>query len=467
MEAKQMPQMEWPKLLSLKRIGDPNIASHSSPGRTEFQVDIDRILFSSTFRRMSKKTQVHPLAPNDHIHNRLSHSLEVSRVGAALGQALGKSSKIKLPKGVLPTDIGDIVQAACLAHDMGNPPFGHAGESAIKNWFTSYGNKILEFSALDQIHKDDLFYFDGNAQGFRIITQTDNHVFAGGQRLTAATLGAFLKYPWTTKKNNTKFGAFLSEYKILKSVAEETGLIEKEEGVWCRHPLAFLSEAADDICYGIIDLEDAVELKIVGFKEVFEVLTSSLENEEKESIRSTFARSGAYRVNLTRLRGALFDKLINGAIEGFETAYEDIMEGQFSGDLFGALGNDDPRKHIIRAAKELANRKIYGDTKKVEIELGSSSTYSCLLETFCAAALRCSAHLSDKKNTAVDWKSKLVLRLLADHSPLTSIREDGENWNDYECTRRVLDFISGMTDNYAVYIAKQINGAGYTGAQRP
>lgn len=462
-----MPEMEWKKLLSKKRIGDPHPAIKASFGRTEFQVDIDRIIFSSVFRRMSKKTQVHPLAPNDHIHNRLTHSLEVARVGAALGQALGHSSKISLPEDILPSDIGNIVHAACLAHDMGNPPFGHAGESSIKNWFSSYGDKILEHSALEQSYKDDLFHFDGNAQGFRIITQTDNHVFAGGQRLTAATLGTFLKYPWTTKENKKKFGAFVSEYNILKNVAEETGLIPKNEGGWCRHPLAFLTEAADDICYGIIDLEDAVELKIISFSEVFDVLTSSLELEEKDLIKSTFSQAEAHRVNLTRLRGAVFDKLINGAVEAFETAHDDIMRGQFSGDLFSALASDDPRKHIVRAAKELANRKIYGDMKKVEVELGSSSTYASLLDTFCRAALRSSAHLSNPGNTSVDWKSKLVLRLLGDHSPLVSKRDDGESWNDYECIRRVLDFVSGMTDNYAIYVAQQINGAGFTGAQRP
>lgn len=228
-----------------------------------------------------------------------------------------------------------------------------------------------------------------------------------------------------------------------------------------------MAEAADDICYGIIDLEDAVELKIIPFSEVFDVLTSSLEQEEKDLIKSTFSQTEAYRVNLTRLRGAVFDKLINGAVEAFETAHDDIMRGQFSGDLFSALGNDDPRKHIVRAAKELANRKIYGDMKKVEVELGSSSTYACLLDTFCRAALRCSAHLSNPSNTSVDWKSKLVLRLLGDHSPLVSKRGDGESWNDYECIRRVLDFVGGMTDNYAIYVAQQINGAGFTGTQRP
>lgn len=462
-----MQVMEWEKLLSNKHIGDPHPCIKISPGRSEFQIDIDRIIFSSAFRRMSKKTQVHPLAPNDHIHNRLTHSLEVARVGAALGQALGHSPKINLPKNILPSDIGNIVQAACLAHDIGNPPFGHAGESSIRNWFSSYGEKMLAHSALEQSFRDDLFNFDGNAQGFRIITQTENHVFAGGQRLTAATLGAYLKYPWTTRENKIKFGSFISEHEILKNVAEETGLIPKNEHGWCRHPLAFLAEAADDICYGIIDLEDAVELRIISFDEVFDVLTSSLEIEEKNSIKSTFSTPDAHRVNLSRLRGAVFDKLVTGAVEAFESAYDDIMRGQFSGDLFSALGDDDPRKHIVRAAKELANRKIYGDMKKVEVELGSSSTYACLLDTFCRAALRGSAYLSDPNKTSVDWKSKLVLRLLGDHSPLVCKRDDGIKWDDYECIRRVIDFVSGMTDNYAIYVAQQINGADFTGTQSP
>src|SRR3989344_52335 len=462
-----MQRMDWAKLLSQKRVGKKEQSTPPSNGRTKYESDVDRIVFSGAFRRLSRKTQVHPLAPNDHVHNRLTHSLEVARVGAALGQAFGRSRKEELPENIQPADIGTIVHAACLAHDIGNPPFGHAGESAIKNWFTNEGPKILEKSALDDFHKDDLYHYDGNAQGFRIITQTENHLFDGGLQLTAATLGTFLKYPWTIKQNKKKFSSFFSDSGILRTVATETGLISRSDGSWCRHPLAFLVEAADDICYGIIDLEDAVELKIVSFDEVFDVLTTCFENERKEHIKATFSHPDAYRLNLSRLRGAILDELIAAAIEAFDTAYEEIMSGQFTGEIFGALPNDDPRRRIVQSAKDLANRKIYGDSKKVEIELGSSSTFACLLTTFCGAALRCSAHLNDPRRTTVDWKSKLVLRLLGDHSPLVATRADGDNWNDYQCIRRVLDFVGGMTDNYAIYVAQQIQGAGFTVGQRP
>ncbi len=463
-----MPRMEWEKLLSQRRIGKTDASTAPSNGRTSFESDVDRIIFSSAFRRLSKKTQVHPLAPNDHIHNRLTHSLEVARVGAALGQALSRSKVVSLPeKNILSNDIATIVHAACLAHDIGNPPFGHAGELAIKNWFASGGANILEHSALEEVFKDDLFHYEGNAQGFRVITQTDNHLFDGGLQLTAATLGAFMKYPWTIKHNKKKFGAFLSEDKILSTVANETGLVAHSDNAWCRHPLAYLVEAADDICYGIIDLEDAVELKIISFEEVFEVLTTCFEEEKRNIIRATFSHASAYRVNLSRLRSAIFDELVGGAIEAFETSYDNIMTGTFSGELFGALSNDDPRRRIVQSAKDLANRKIYGDIKKVEIELGASSTFACLLETCCNATLRCAAHLSDPTRTNIDWKSKLVLRLLGDHSPLVSTRADGDTWNDYQCVRRALDFVGGMTDNYAIYVAQQIQGAGFTGGQRP
>lgn len=462
-----MPSMEWSKLLSKRRVGKDEEIEPPRHGRSAFESDVDRIVFSSSFRRLSKKTQVHPLAPNDHIHNRLTHSLEVARVGAALGQLLGRSEVVKLPDGVQPHDIATIVHAACLAHDIGNPPFGHAGELAIKNWFTGEGVKVLEHSALDDSHKNDLFHYEGNAQGFRVLTQAENHLFCGGLQLTAATLGTFLKYPWTIKRNKIKFGAFLSEEEILKSVATETGLITHSDGGWCRHPLAFLVEAADDICYGIIDLEDAVELKIVSFEEVFEVLTTSFEPEARSRISATFSHKDAFRTNLSRLRGAILDELVSGAIEAFETVYDDIMSGQFHGELFGALSHDDPRRCIVQSAKDLASRKIYGDIKKVEIELGCSATFACLLDATCNAALRCAAHLSDPDRTHIDWKSKLVLRLLGDHSPLIATRADGEKWNDYQCVRRALDFVGGMTDNYAIYVAQQIQGAGFSGGHRP
>lgn len=207
--------MEWEKLISSKRLGEKNRSISEYDKRTAFESDIDRIIFSSGFRRLSKKTQVHPFCRNDHVHTRLTHSLEVAQVGKSLGKMLAYQIKDKLPKGISENDFGSIVQAACLAHDIGNPPFGHAGEEAISHWFKSNGNKY--FKNLNQEHIDDISRFEGNAQGFRILTQIQNNLFKGGLRLTYATLAAFLKYPWisTNMDKDKKFGAFISEKKYL------------------------------------------------------------------------------------------------------------------------------------------------------------------------------------------------------------------------------------------------------------
>lgn len=474
-----MKEMNWHKLLSSKRIGMVNRNTPTSGTRSEFDSDIDRITFSPAFRRLAKKTQVHPLAPNDHVHTRLAHSLEVARVGFALGRALGSylDEKNLLPEDRTPIDVGTIVQAACLAHDIGNPAFGHAGESAIKYWFKTSGIDILKNGNLTDEQKNDLSSYDGNAQGFRILTQIENHVFKGGLRLTAATLGASLKYPHLRKnaKKGNKYSVYLSEEKILRQVAKYTGLIshKKIKNLWCRHPLAFLVEAADDICYAIIDLEDAVELQICSFNEVRKILTSCLEkNERTKLVRNFHNRSfpeRAHRVNLARIRGAIFDKLVSAAIEAFKSKYTDIMTGQFTDELFTSLPAIDGCRVLVESAKKVAKEKIFTDQKKLENEIGSYAIYGCLLEAFCMAALDCAKGIRKNSKDKIDEKSKLVLQYLGDHSPIfdDAARPNGQDWDDYQCLRRVLDFVGGMTDNYAVYVAQQLQGSGYSGRQRP
>lgn len=461
-----MANMEWHRLLSAKRIGKTEQSSPDKDGRSKFDSDVDRITYCGAFRRLSRKTQVHPLAGNDHVHNRMTHSLEVARVGFALGKALGTEIGKYLPELMTPSDVGTIVHAACLAHDIGNPPFGHAGESAIKEWFLEEGPRVFDSSALTEVYKKDLYHFEGNAQGFRVLTQLENHTFHGGLQLTCATLATFLKYPWDVRTNSTKFSAYMSEAKIIEEVATEVGLLSSGEGAWCRHPLAFLVEAADDICYGIVDLEDAVELKILTFDQVFDVLTASLNESERRSIRDKFTAPAAFRVNLSRLRGALIDRLVRAAVRAFMNNYDAIMSGDFRGDLFAGLDKTHPDRGIVESAKTLAREKVYTVTSKVELELGCSSTFSCLLDAFCGAALKCSNHLCDKDHTAIDRKSKLVLRLLGDHSPLETDPPGGSTWNDYQCVRRALDFVGGMTDNYAVYVAQQIQGTRLSTTQR-
>ena len=293
--------MKWDRLLLSERLGREGESRQARPGRSEFESDIGRVTFSSAFRRLGRKTQVHPMAPNDHVHTRLTHSMEVAYVGRALGKELGTRIKRDLPKGVVPEDLGNIVRAACLAHDLGNPPFGHGGEEGMIHWFETKGPSI--FKDLSNDHKRDLISFEGNAQGFRIVSQTENHLFQGGLHLTYATLGAFHKYPWTSRKGQKKFGAFISEEEILNRVGEKLGLVPTGKSSWCRHPLAHLVEAADDICYSIIDLEDAVELKLLPFDKVAEFFLEAFDEIEQKKIRAAFSPGPNHLANLARLRG--------------------------------------------------------------------------------------------------------------------------------------------------------------------
>jgi len=458
--------MEWDRLLSAERLGKEGESAQSRPGRSEFESDVGRITFSSTFRRLGRKTQVHPLAPNDHVHTRLTHSAEVAYVGRALGKELGLRIKEDLPSTITPDDLGTVVHAACLAHDLGNPPFGHGGEEGMIHWFETKGPSI--FRDLSKDHQRDLISFEGNAQGFRIVAQTENHLFEGGLQLTYATLGAFHKYPWTSRKGQKKFGSFITEEEILNRIGEKLGLTENGHSVWCRHPLAHLVEAADDICYSIIDLEDAVELKILSFDQVADFFLEAFDEIERGRIRAAFAPgNNNYRVNLTRLRGAVFDKAISTAIDTYVGAYPEIMAGKYDGNIFDLLDPSDPVFKMVFGAKALGRKQVYTDLKKVEMEIGCYATFDTLLTEFCAAALSQAAVLNDRaRETTLSWKSGHLMQLLGDHGPTLSYAPPG-GWTPYQCLRRVIDFVAGMTDNYAVYLSGQFRGMAFAGTQRP
>jgi dGTPase len=455
--------MEWDRLLSRDRLGKENDISQYRPGRSEFDSDVGRIVFSGAFRRLGRKTQVHPLAPNDHVHTRLTHSMEVAHVGRALGKELGQRISGDLPKGYTPEDLGTIVHAACLAHDLGNPPFGHGGEEGMIHWFETNGPSL--FNRLSSDLKRDLIAVEGNAQGFRIISQTENHLFDGGLQLTYATLGAFHKYPWTSRKGEKKFGSFLSEENLLNRVGERLGLVPTGSFSWCRHPLAHLVEAADDICYSIIDLEDAVELKILSFEQVVEFFLESFDGTEKEKIKSEFV-PGHTRVSLARLRGHVFDKAIATAIGAYVDAYPEIMIGRYDGNIFDLLDPTDLTFKMIYGAKALGRKQVYNDTKKIEMEIGCYATFDILLRELCAAALNQAQVLDHAEEVTLSWKSGHVLQLLGDHAPTTGNAPPG-GWSSYQCLRRVIDYVMGMTDNYAAYISRQLQGMAFAGLQRP
>jgi dGTPase len=271
--------MNWEQLLSLKRQGDTfkRLRKEQDDTRLGFEVDYDRIIFSAAFRSLQDKTQVIPLSKTDFVHTRLTHSLEVSVVGRSIGRLVGKKIIEKYPylqeiHGFQMNDFGAIVAAASLAHDIGNPPFGHSGEKAIGEYFSN-GNGQKYQTALSKKEWQDLIDFEGNANGFSVLTSS-RPGNEGGLRISYATLGAYMKYPKeslpkkpTSDIADKKYGFFQSDVKFFKEVASELGMISNKSGNdigFERHPLAYLVEAADDICYTIIDFEDGMNLGLVS-----------------------------------------------------------------------------------------------------------------------------------------------------------------------------------------------------------
>lgn len=489
-----MKPMQWENLLSPKRyIVKDEYGSKRSP----FLKDYDRILFSSSFRRLGKKTQVHPLTFNDHIHSRLTHSLEVSSVGRDLGFLCGKQIlKEKFhndPKLFDPTIVSYIVQAACLAHDIGNTPFGHAGEKAIGSWFCREGDFLLEYLKEDE--RDDLRHFEGNAQGFRILTKHEQNILEmGGLNLTYATLAATLKYPWTSRyrrNKHDKFNVFQSEIAIFEEIVKEVKLIKKDTDCYCRHPLAFLVEAADDICNRILDLEDAMEMKLIPFLEIWELLSDLCKNDPdypnvKKSvdlyIKNVEKRGNnhkaddnkqdfqtpSFRHEMNFLRAKSIGTAVKDVVKAFMDNYDAIMFGDFettplidkcSNDVKRILGENGDAHTVIKT-------KVFLERHKLEIEIGCYSTIGVLLDAFSKAITE--RFMTDK---TVSFKSERVLKLM-ELKVNTVDQVDTADPNTPVCKKQPAepllydelllgtDYISGMTDNYAIFMARQISGTG-------
>lgn len=440
--------MNWERLLSADRLGAARRAPETGPliGRSDFHKDHDRIVFSSPFRRMGRKTQVHPMTENDHVHTRLTHSIEVGCVGRSLGIMVAQALGDRIPAHITPFDIGSIVQAACLAHDIGNPPFGHAGEYAIRDWFRQHANAyILQNLSPDQ--RRDVQTFEGNAQGFRVVTQLENHRFDGGMRLTYATLGTMLKYPWTSSHagSKEKFSCYQTEKPLLQAVAKELGLIRKGDEIWCRHPLSYLMEAADDICYAILDLEDGVEIGLLSWEAISPLLIR-LAGIDDALLSMEVASAPSVRRKMSLLRSKAIDRCVREVTAAFLRHHDALLAGSLSGDLLQSCPDD--VRHGIRDAKQLARDRIFNARRKVEIEVGSFSCLEILLEAFCGAAYQLRTE-PDK----LSFRNRRILDLMEYNAPL-------KDWPLYESYMRVLDFIGGMTDNYATYLAQQVGGMG-------
>lgn len=450
--------MSWDRLVNANRLG--NRPSKTEKGRSPFNSDHDKIIFSGAFRRLAKKTQVHPLATNDHVHNRLTHSLEVACVGRSLGIRVGEKLERagKLPQDFSATDIGDIIQSTCLAHDIGNPPFGHTGEAAIRSWFENDGSRFLK--DLHPEEASDLRTFEGNAQGFRNLTSAEYHPYDGGMRLTYATLASFIKYPWTSipaasgkRPRSNKFGVFKSELSLFKEVADAVGLIKQGGDDWyCRHPFVYLMEAADDFCYGILDLEDGLEMGILSWNDVYEILSPVLLPETLRELEPELAKSKDGR-KPPLIRGKVIDAYVEAAANAFLKFEDNFLRGEEIDLVSKCEGGV---AEAVKAAKDLAKNRIFIHPRKVELEIGSYSVMATLLEVMCNAALEFTtdaAKCSFKSNRVID----LIGRGTFD--PKMNNHPDGLTPR-YVALMRIIDFISGCTDHYATYLAKQFNGMG-------
>lgn len=448
--------MNWTQLLCAERLGNRPVKHEE--GRSPFHSDHDKIIFSGAFRRLARKTQVHPLATNDHIHNRMTHSLEVACVGRTLGIRVGAALKRSgdLPEPFLPTDIGDIVQASCLAHDIGNPPFGHTGEEAIRNWFQKEGAAYLE--GLSAAERDDIRVFEGNAQGLRVLAASEYHQHQEGMRLTYATLASAIKYPWCSeptvnnlRPKNNKYGIFQAELDYFHEIAAKTGLISRGDDWYCRHPLVYLMEAADDFCYGIIDLEDGLEMGILSWDEIYELLRSVIEPAQIPDLEKTLEKVPDGRKPAI-LRGKVIDAFINAGTQAFINHQSEFLNGTVKGDLISLC--DEKVMIAVQAAKDLAKRKIFNHSKRVELEIGAYSTIGTLLSTICS-----SVDMFLRDPDKMTYKDNRVMALIGDNNFHPSVHQKSGRYQ-YLALMAVIDYISGMTDNYATNLAKQFNGMG-------
>jgi len=439
----------WTKLLSKKRYraADTIEADNTEEYyRSSFHRDYDRLIFSNSFRRLSNKTQVHPLSKNDHVHNRLTHSLEVASVGRSLGIKAGIFLKTE-DENINPYDIAYIIQTACLAHDIGNPPFGHAGEEVIKEWFKK--NKDKDFlKNLTKEEESDFHHLDGNAQSFRIVSQLENSYFMGGMRLTFATLGTLIKYPYSSGDceiiGKSKFNFFQSEKNIFDLLFTELGL-KNEDGTYRRHPLSFLMEAADDICYGLLDLQDAFELSILNLddtKDIFTLLCG------KEATDETYEHTSMIEINkVSKLVAISINNLALHVMNVFENNFDVITEGKQPKDLIDIF-SDSELKLGLEKAKSLAVNKIFNEKRKIELELGAYS----IIETLLGTLIRATYQLHTEET--LSFRDKRALELMGENRP----KENDSLYNKYQS---VVDYIVGMTDNYAKYLAHQFNGMSY------
>lgn len=444
--------MEWKKLLSAKRWGhEEKTIKDTDDARSQFQIDYDRLIFSSPFRRLQNKTQVFPLPGSVFVHNRLTHSLEVASVGRSLGRIFYNQTKkdnTNIDNEVpLMSEVGNIVAAAALAHDLGNPAFGHSGEAAISRYFTNGEGKTY-LAELTEEQQKDFTHFEGNANAIRILTHPFEGKGNGAYALTYSTLAAIGKYPCESilghhkpLLHRKKYGFFQSEKEIFSKIADELGMLKDSENPlgYFRHPLAYLVEAADDICYGIIDLEDAHRLQILSFDEVKNLLLPICNSENLEERLQNHLDDDDAKVGL--LRAKAISTLIYECSKIFYEEQTAILTGTFNRSLTDRL----PENYLNawKTIEKISVEKIYNYKSVIQKEVSGYKVMAGLLEEFVPALVNNDTH----------YYKKLV--------KLIPKQFHTEKKDLYSRIQSVLDFVSGMTDLYAVELYGKIKGISF------
>lgn len=438
--------MQWDKLICDKRFGLEDYHDPKRGYRSDFQRDYDRLVFSSPFRRLQNKTQVFPLPGSIFVHNRLTHSMEVACVGRSLANEVSTSLREKYanePWAHKLDAIDEIVAAACLAHDLGNPPFGHSGEKAISTFFSEGAGKDLE-SELTPQQWSDLTQFEGNANAFRLLTHQFKGRRPGGFAMTYSTLASIVKYPYESSlavKAN-KFGFFSSEKDTFIKVAEEVGLIAKpginQEVRYVRHPLVYLVEAADDICYEVMDIEDAHKLRILTTPEVIESLTGFFPENRKEHMFNVMKNVADPNEKVSYLRSCVIGTLVHQCALAFIAHEEDILQGNFKGSLLDHIS--DLERDGYKRCSDMSWEKIYRASDVVDIELAGNRIITFLMEKLIHAVRY--PHLN---------YSRLLLSKIPQQYDTAAPTLFGK-------IQAAIDHISGMTDVYALDLYRKLNG---------
>ncbi|MEM9324045.1 MAG: dGTP triphosphohydrolase [Bacteroidota bacterium] len=435
--------MEWNRLMSPLRAGE-TYRSQDDEIRTRFDQDYDRIIFSHPFRKLQDKTQVFPLPEHDFVHTRLTHSLEVSSVGRSLGKEVGKVLIDRHGLSLSTHHFGGVVAAASLAHDLGNPPFGHSGEDGISAYFTTASGLKMQTEVAGEAWVE-LNRFEGNAQGFRIL----NHERYGGLRLTYATLAAFTKYPKTAsspsdkgRRSQKKYGICTSDLGLYKALAQEMEIPEVRRDVYLRHPLSFLVEAADDICYHIIDLEDGCRLGLVTLDETIELLSAIIG--ERFSLEK-FQKISSKEEKLGLLRALSIQQLITESVACFLDHERDILSGDFD----RSMTDEMPSTPVLNQIIDLSIKKIYRARQVVEREAAGFEIIEKLMQAFCE-----SMHHQHMEKVVKKPRLRAIYRLLPEDYQQLLEREQSL----YSRLQLIVDFVSGLTDKSAVNLYKTISG---------